>query len=199
MRGASVCGMSTGTQILLGVVIALVLFGAWLAVRRRRPVERRPVTAELDARLRELVEDGRAIVAIKELRGATGMGLREAKEHVFALVPEPSRRVTDRVQALRARGRKIEAIKELRDATGLGLREAKEYVERMPPPARHDNPDALGATGAPPAPPREELSLSAMARVRELLAAGKTIQAVKLVREDTGWGLKEAKDFVDRL
>ncbi|WP_459706666.1 ribosomal protein L7/L12 [Actinophytocola sp. KF-1] len=209
---------------------------------RRRPVERRPVTSALDARLRELVEDGKAVVAIKELRGATGMGLREAREHVLGLVPEPSRRVTDRVQALLARGRKIEAIKELRDATGLGLREAKEYVERMPVPAHHGNPDhtgnpddlvrvrelaaegkpiqaikelrqhtgmglkeakryvdALGATGEPLAPPRDELSLAAMARVRALLADGKTIQAVKLVREDTGWGLEQAKDFVDRL
>ncbi|GAB1508284.1 hypothetical protein JCM33774_03250 [Actinophytocola sp. KF-1] len=200
------------------------------------------MTSALDARLRELVEDGKAVVAIKELRGATGMGLREAREHVLGLVPEPSRRVTDRVQALLARGRKIEAIKELRDATGLGLREAKEYVERMPVPAHHGNPDhtgnpddlvrvrelaaegkpiqaikelrqhtgmglkeakryvdALGATGEPLAPPRDELSLAAMARVRALLADGKTIQAVKLVREDTGWGLEQAKDFVDRL
>ncbi len=228
--------MSTGTQVLLGVVIALVLFGGWLAVRRGRSVERRPVTAELDARLRELVEDGKAIVAIKELRRATGMGLREAREHVLRLVPEPSRRLTDRVQALLARGRKIEAIKELRDGTGMGLREAKEYVERMPVPAYHENPadlahvrelaaqgkpiqairelrqrtgmglkeakqyvDALTATGEPPAHPRDELSPTAMAQVRALLAAGKTIQAVKLVREDTGWGLKRAKDFVDRL
>lgn len=228
--------MSTGMQILLGVVVALVLFGGWLVLRRRRPVERRPVTPELDARLRELAEDGKAIVAIKELRRATGMGLREAKEHVFGLVPEPSRRVVDKVQALVAKGRKIEAIKELRDATGLGLREAKEYVERLPPLAYHQNPDdlvrvrelaaqgkqiqairelrqhtgmglkeaklyvdALGTTGEPPAPPSEELSLAAMAQVRELLAAGKTIQAVKLVREDTGWGLKQAKDYVDSL
>lgn len=34
---------------------------------------------------------------------------------------------------------------------------------------------------------------------RELLARGKKIQAVKLVREQTGWGLKQAKDFVDSL
>ena len=34
---------------------------------------------------------------------------------------------------------------------------------------------------------------------RELLAQGRKIQAVKLVREQTGWGLKQAKDFVDSL
>lgn len=230
--------MSTGTQILLGVVIALVLFGGWLAMRRRRPVERRPVTPDLDARLGELAADGKQIVAIKVLRQATGMGLREAKEHVFALTPEPPRRDLDRVLALVAQGKKIEAIKELRERTGWGLAEAKVYVEQLTatPPAFHENPghlarvrelaaggrkieaiklqrqftgmglkeakqfvEALETTGEPPAAPRAELSLAAMAQVRELMAAGKTIQAVKLVREDTGWGLKQAKDFVDSL
>ena len=230
--------MSTGTQILLGVVIALVLFGGWLALRRRRPVERRPVTPDLDARLRELAADGKQIVAIKELRQATGMDLREAKEHVFALTPEPPRRDLDRVLALLARGKKIEAIKEMRERTGMNLADAKAYVDQLAvePPAFHDNPDhlarvrelaaagrkieaikvqrqhtgmglkeakqfveALETTGEPPAVPRAELSLAAMAQVRELVAAGKTIQAVKLVREDTGWGLKQAKDFVDSL
>ncbi len=33
--------------------------------------------------------------------------------------------------------------------------------------------------------------------VRALLAEGRTIEAIKLVREVTGWGLKEAKDYVD--
>jgi ribosomal protein L7/L12 len=230
--------MSTGTQILLGVVIALVLFGGWLAMRRRRPVERRPVTPDLDARLRELAADGKQIVAIKELRQATGMGLREAKEHVFALTPEPPRRDLDRVLALVAQGKKIEAIKEMRERTGWNLADAKAYVDRLAaePPVFHENPDhlarvrelaaagrkieaikvqrqytgmglkqakqfveALEITGEPPAAPRAELSLAAMAQVRELMAAGKTIQAVKLVREDTGWGLKQAKNFVDSL
>jgi len=34
-------------------------------------------------------------------------------------------------------------------------------------------------------------------QVRTLLAEGRKISAVKLVREATGWGLKRAKDFVD--
>jgi ribosomal protein L7/L12 len=34
---------------------------------------------------------------------------------------------------------------------------------------------------------------------RILKQAGKLIDAIKVVREATGWGLKESKDFVDRM
>jgi ribosomal protein L7/L12 len=34
---------------------------------------------------------------------------------------------------------------------------------------------------------------------RALKDSGQVIAAIKLVRERTGWGLKEAKDYVDRL
>ncbi|MBO9575853.1 MAG: ribosomal protein L7/L12 [Sphingobium sp.] len=37
------------------------------------------------------------------------------------------------------------------------------------------------------------------AQVRALLADGNKIDAIKLVRETTGLGLKEAKDFVEAL
>lgn len=35
-------------------------------------------------------------------------------------------------------------------------------------------------------------------RVRKLVASGQTIEAIKLVRDETGLGLKEAKDAVER-
>jgi large subunit ribosomal protein L7/L12 len=50
-----------------------------------------------------------------------------------------------------------------------------------------------GAPSMPVAAPRWELE------ARDLKQAGKVIDAIKLVREATGWGLKESKDFVDRL
>ncbi|MGB3437446.1 MAG: hypothetical protein WBA97_01730 [Actinophytocola sp.] len=179
--------MSTGTQILYGVVIAIGLFLGLMALRRRRgPVERRPVTGDLTTRLRELVADGKTVLAIKELRQATGMGLREAKEYVLGLTPAPRRRDDDRVQALAAEGKTILAIKELRERTGMGLREAKEYA------------DALTATGEPPAP-RGEVSEETMARARELAAAGKVVLAVKSIRDETGWDLRRCKDVVDRM
>ena len=52
--------------------------------------------------------------------------------------------------------------------------------------------------------PRERPTASGItpeltAEVRQLLARRQKIEAVKCVREATGWGLKESKDYVDAL
>jgi ribosomal protein L7/L12 len=79
-------------------------------------------------------------------------------------------------------GDEIEAIRALRGRTGLGLKEAKaalesgEYSVAVSPP--------MHGAALPPA------VLSAMAR-------GDKIEAIKLTREATGLGLKEAKDAVE--
>jgi ribosomal protein L7/L12 len=54
---------------------------------------------------------------------------------------------------------------------------------------------ALRQRGA--APPTTSAEIEAQARA--LLADGNKIEAIKLVREATGLGLKEAKDFVEGL
>ncbi|MCA9756336.1 MAG: ribosomal protein L7/L12 [Candidatus Eisenbacteria bacterium] len=48
---------------------------------------------------------------------------------------------------------------------------------------------------SPPSPPPADVE----ARVRELLAQKKKIEAIKLYREATGCGLKEAKEAVESL
>jgi ribosomal protein L7/L12 len=116
--------------------------------------------------------------------------------------PPPDRRpdllnLTGDVEAdaralLRSRG-KIDAIKRVRELTGLGLKEAKDYVEALergeaPPPPQSTDP-----LGEPLAP--AEMAYAA----RVLISQGDKIAAIKLVREQTGWGLKEAKDYVERL
>ena len=80
------------------------------------------------------------------------------------------------------RGDRVEAIRTLREATGLGLKEAKTALES----GGYTVPPAIAQRGAalPPA------VLSAMAR-------GDKIQAIKLAREKTGLGLKEAKEAVE--
>ena len=94
-----------------------------------------------------------------------------------------TREITDLI----ARDRTIEAIKRVREATGAGLREAKVRVDKW---------DATSS--APPAEPsaaRDDLP----AEARSVRDASGAIRAIKLVRERTGWGLAEAKAYVDRL
>ncbi|MBZ0300416.1 MAG: ribosomal protein L7/L12 [Anaerolineae bacterium] len=47
--------------------------------------------------------------------------------------------------------------------------------------------------------PSEGLAAADEAELRDLLASGKKIEAIKFYRERTGLGLKEAKDAVEDL
>ena len=62
---------------------------------------------------------------------------------------------------------------------------------------------ATGAGGAPPAPAAAPVYDAApggvSAEVVELARSGYKIHAIKLLREQTGLGLRESKDIVDRL
>jgi len=102
------------------------------------------------------------------------------------------------VRAEIAAGRTIQAIKLYREFTNLGLKESKDAVDVM---ARHPSgtgspttmPLFSGETGE--AQPRSHLP----EEVQQLVQAGQKIQAIKLYREATGVGLKQAKDAVEAL
>lgn len=51
---------------------------------------------------------------------------------------------------------------------------------------------------ASPAPNSDQLALLASSEVRDALERGSKIEAIKLVRERTGLGLREAKELVER-
>jgi ribosomal protein L7/L12 len=55
------------------------------------------------------------------------------------------------------------------------------------------------ATPAPPAAGYDRSGPAVSAEVRQLAVEGKKIQAIKVLREQTGLGLKEAKDIVEGL
>jgi ribosomal protein L7/L12 len=95
-----------------------------------------------------------------------------------------SSELVDRVQALLDAGQKIAAIKAFREATGAGLAEAKAAVEAL------ERGGPL-PSGAPPNDSEKDLL--------SLLQQGQKIKAIKLYRERTGAGLKEAKDAVEDL
>lgn len=96
----------------------------------------------------------------------------------------------EEIQDLLAHGNKIQAIKRVRELTGMGLKEAKDYVEGLPRVPL--GPLIAGRTG-PAAQPDVERE------ARRLLKDDGKIAAIKRVRELTGMGLKDAKDYVDSL
>jgi ribosomal protein L7/L12 len=149
--------------------------------------------------IRALIDGGNKIAAIKRVRELTGMGLKEAKDYVESWQPSgatpdlsagwlpPVAGSIEQVHLLARQGLKIQAIKAYRELTGAGLKDAKDYVE------------ALEAGAPPPAVTPAASSRSDLAEVSALLAKGNKIAAIKRYRELTGVGLKEAKDYVDRL
>jgi len=168
----------------------------------------RPIADPDLVEITALLARGNKIAAIKRVRELTGLGLKEAKHYVEQLpfaalrdLPAPvaqqhsSADVPEyalaEVSALLAQGDKIEAIKRVRELTGLGLKEAKDYVEAMP---------AAGSLRAqPPVVTPAASNRSDLGEVYALAHQGNKIAAIKRYRELTGAGLKEAKDYVDRL
>ncbi|MCM5682664.1 ribosomal protein L7/L12 [Schlegelella sp. S2-27] len=88
------------------------------------------------------------------------------------------------VEALEA-GRTIEAIKRLRDATGVSLKEAKDEIDAHLQGSWTGTPAPRLSTPGLPLP------------VQQALQRGNKIEAIRLLREHTGLGLKEAKDRVE--
>lgn len=90
------------------------------------------------------------------------------------------------LRRLLAERQKIEAIKLYRDHTGAGLKEAKDAVEALErgqawPESEFGLPEDLEAA------------------VLSLIERGQKIEAIKLYRERTGAGLKQAKEAVESL
>jgi ribosomal protein L7/L12 len=96
------------------------------------------------------------------------------------------------IAAIRDDRRLIEAIKLLREATGCGLAEAKnavdQYRARLQGEATASSPTAF-----------DFMSPAKRQEILQAVRSGQKIEAIKLVRDLTGCGLKEAKDFVESI
>ena len=154
--------------------------------------------------LRRLVARGQKIEAIKRVRELTGLGLKEARDYVELLphvatvgsepaieLPANERELEREARALLASGDTIGAVKRVRELTGWGLKQCREYVQSLAPTLPGSAPPIGGPS--PLSDPATDPD------VQVQLARGNKIQAIKRVRELTGWGLKEAKDYVDGL
>ncbi|SDP50387.1 Ribosomal protein L7/L12 C-terminal domain-containing protein [Nakamurella panacisegetis] len=112
----------------------------------------------------------------------------------------------NRVRALAQTNQKVAAIRMLRAGTpGLGLASAKVMVDRMaagpvpPPPAGPDLTKPVALSADEMLPSASWVPLEVELQARSLKSSGQAIAAIKLVREHTSWGLREAKDYVDGL
>jgi ribosomal protein L7/L12 len=84
------------------------------------------------------------------------------------------------------RGKTIEAIKLLRASGGMGLKQAKDVIDSYAS-GNAESAVAPGPLGALPAD------------VSAALHNGNKIEAIRLLRQRTGTGLKEAKDAVEAV
>lgn len=94
---------------------------------------------------------------------------------------------SQRIAELIQKGQKLEAIKLLRETTGVSLKEAKEEIDRL-----------IAALEGKPIPQSQQ-GHHISSEVRLLAQQGKKIEAIKLLREQEGIGLKEAKELVETL
>lgn len=109
-----------------------------------------------------------------------------------AAAPGVAATLTSQVKELLAQGRKIDAIKLMRETNGLSLEAARDSVEAI---GKHGRP-TLGELGMMST---VRLAQELGNEVHHLVAQGDKIEAIRLVRDRTGLGLKEAKELVDRL
>lgn len=84
-------------------------------------------------------------------------------------------------------GHTIEAIKRLRTATGLGLKESKDLIDA------HQRGEEISIAT------RDALPAHVPDAVRQALAEGNKIEAIRLLRDHEGLSLKDAKDRVDAM
>lgn len=98
------------------------------------------------------------------------------------------------IDALVAGDRKIAAIKRLRKLQSLGLQEAKDAIDAWAPGTTWKPGTATSASASAPG---EALTPAARAEIAALIADDEKIRAIKRYREETGVGLKRAKDAVE--
>ncbi|MBL8058382.1 MAG: ribosomal protein L7/L12, partial [Anaerolineales bacterium] len=159
-----------------------------------------------------LVQAGQKIEAIKLYRQLTGVGLKEAKDAVDQLeagqVVQVGQLIVQQwtagggerpdlaeMRRLLLAGKKIEAIKVYRSRTGLGLKEAKDAVEAIEAALGRSGPEPSVVVDTPQSPD----VMVKLAEVRNRLAAGDKLEAIRRFRQHFNTGLQEAKDAVEAM
>ncbi|WP_113702890.1 hypothetical protein [Nonomuraea lactucae] len=109
--------------------------------------------------------------------------------------PLSAQELEDHVRDLTGQGEMIAAVKLVRQQTGLDLIQAKAMVDGIAAGGSALGHPAMRRLATPRTVDRADLAT----RVRDLKAAGRSKQAVHLVRGETGMGRREAELFVSGL
>ena len=165
------------------------------------------------------IGENKKIMAIKQFRTFTGLGLKESKyavdfycangywkpEDLKMLEGDESSKFSPEVwESLKLvkenlfKGRKILAIKEFRTLTGSGLADAKRVVDYLEEHGEFREQDLsslmLQESTKPVSHPTDDPGWES---VEALVGENKKIMAIKMCRELTGFGLREAKEAVE--
>jgi len=147
--------------------------------------------AVLEQKVKALVQQGKYAEAVKHVRERTGWGLGDCKAYVDVLIKGSTVNwvfVASRASDLLDQGMKDEAVEWLVAQGKMDAQEAQNYVDFV-----------LTTQSTYSSPGRLELPAQVVSQVRDLLARDRKVEAVKLVRILTNWGLRDSKDYVDSL
>lgn len=133
------------------------------------------------------------ILVIAVLIGFVMVSRRGARSRIDPTDVTITPALAQQVKDLYLKNKKLEAVKALREQTGLGLADAVRIADKLGAAGKR------AKTGDPAATTETAIGPDHRDEIRSLVAAGQQIQAIKKVRELTGMGLREAKDYVDGL
>lgn len=103
------------------------------------------------------------------------------------------------IQKMIIDGRKIEAIKMILEKTKLGLVESKNIADDIEASMQHNGNNPNPKFEKKDKDMNDDKLKLLTQKVKEYIKQGDLIMAVKYVKDETGWGLKESKDFVDTI
>jgi ribosomal protein L7/L12 len=161
----------------------------------------------LNQQIADLLGQGKKLEAVKITREILNIGLKEAKDYVESLEtgtlpkspdnqPIMSNELLLELKKLIANHQKIEAVKLAKDSLNLDLREAKELVDDL----ADGKINTLPSLSETPSQNAAGLySEEFVQQILNLLFKNQKIMAVKLVVDTQGLGLREAKEYVDKI
>ena len=148
--------------------------------------------AALEQKVKALVQRDEYVDAIKHVRVQTGWDLGNSKAYVDSLTKGGTTgnwvSVASHATDLLDQGMKDKAVEWVTAQAKLDTQEAQDYVDFV-----------LAARSTRSSPDDLEIPAPVVAQVRDLLAQDHKVEAVKLVRILTNWGLRDSKDYIDSV